>query len=214
MLSYPAGKKVPRTLLRLIQITVGLAIFTIASLGCFYLLSNYSRPAVIPLPKATVSTSKTTKPSASVGLPLRLTIPSINVDTVIAYAGLTADGAMDISKNPDQVAWYDLGPRPGESGSAVIAGHYGFLNGKGSVFNELHTLNKGDKLSVIDEKGIATSFVVRESREYDPAADTSSVFKSYDGKSHLNLITCEGDWKQAQETYSSRRVVFTDKVIE
>ena len=155
-----------------------------------------------------LSAPEKTKP----GLPSHLIIPEIGVSTIIAPAGLTADGAMDIKKDPDNVAWYNLGPRPGETGSAVIAGHYGWENGKGSIFNDLHVLKVGDTLSVNDEKGLVTSFVVRESRSYDPNADASSVFRSNDGKSHLNLITCEGVWSNAEQTYSRRLVVFTDKI--
>ena len=40
--------------------------------------------------------------------------------------GLTPGGAMDVPKGPSDVAWFDLGPRPGEVGSAVIAGHEGW----------------------------------------------------------------------------------------
>ncbi|MDP1709741.1 MAG: class F sortase, partial [Candidatus Komeilibacteria bacterium] len=61
------------------------------------------------------------------GLPLRLKIPEINVDSVVEYVALTPDGAMDIPKNIGDVAWFNLGPRPGESGNAVIAGHFGRL---------------------------------------------------------------------------------------
>jgi sortase (surface protein transpeptidase) len=124
---------------------------------------------------------------------------------------MTADGAMDIKKNPDDVAWYNLGARPGNIGSAVIAGHYGWENGKGSVFNELHTLQPGEEVSVTDERGGKVTFIVRESRRYDPDADASAVFLSNDGKSHLNIITCEGIWNAKQQTYSGRLVVFTDK---
>jgi len=151
------------------------------------------------------------KPKVMTALPIRLAIPVIQVDAIIAYAGLTPDGAMDIEKDPNKVAWYNLGPRPGEIGSAVIAGHYGFLNGKGSVFNGLHTLRTGDEISVINAQNVTIRFTVRESRSYDPTADTTEVFTSSDGKAHLNLITCEGTWVNAQNSYSDRRVVFTDK---
>jgi LPXTG-site transpeptidase (sortase) family protein len=147
----------------------------------------------------------------SIGLPVRLKISGLSIDASIASAGLTADGTMDIPKDPDNVAWYNLGPRPGEVGSAVIAGHYGWENGHGSIFNNLHTLVKGDKISIDDEKGVKTTFVVRENRLYDPNAEASSVFRSRDGKSHLNLVTCEGVWDQAKQSYSNRLVVFTDK---
>ncbi|HSW91920.1 MAG TPA: class F sortase [Candidatus Saccharimonadales bacterium] len=147
------------------------------------------------------------------GVPIRLNIPSIDVATTIDSVGATAEGAMDIKKDPTTVAWYNLGARPGDEGSAVIAGHYGWDNGRGSVFNELHTLKQGDEIIVIDDKGVEVSFIVRESRSYDPAADAKVVFRSGDGKAHLNLVTCEGVWSGSQQTYSERLVVFTDKKV-
>ena len=145
------------------------------------------------------------------GLPVRLKIPSINVDAPVEYVGLTPDGAMDVPKERAHVAWFNLGPRPGENGSAVIAGHYGWRKDKkGSVFDNLHTLRKGDTLYIEDDKGMVTSFVVRESRMYDPEADASDVFGSSDGRARLNLVTCEGVWDKVSQTYSKRRVVFAE----
>ncbi|MDO8524443.1 MAG: class F sortase [bacterium] len=149
-----------------------------------------------------------------IGEPTRLKIPKINVDAFIEYVGVTSAGAMDISENQDSVAWFKLGPRPGEKGSAVIAGHYGIKNKKGSVFDGLYKLRKGDKIYIKDDKGATISFVVRKSQRYDPNADASDVFISNDGKAHLNLITCEGVWNALFKTYSKRLVVFTDKIIE
>ena len=146
------------------------------------------------------------------GLPVRLKIPEISMDAPLGPVGITSDGAMDKPKGPDDVVWYELGPRPGENGSAVIAGHYGtWKNGKGSVFDNLHKLRPGDKLYVEDDKGAIISFVVRESRRYDPNTDASDVFSSNDGKAHLNLITCEGVWNKVSKSYPKRLVVFTDK---
>lgn len=148
---------------------------------------------------------------ATIGLPLRLKIPSINIDAPFEYVGLTTDGAMGVPKSRDNVAWFELGPRPGENGNAVIAGHYGRENRNGSVFDDLHKLRKGDKLYVEDSEGAIITFVVRESRRYDPKADASSVFGSSDGQAHLNLVTCEGVWDERTQQYSKRLVVFTDR---
>ena len=148
---------------------------------------------------------------SSSGLPLRLKIPVINIDAQVEYVGLTPSGAMGVPKHPDSVGWFELGPRPGNSGSAVIAGHSGiWLNGRETVFNNVNNLRTGDKLYVEDDRGVTTSFIVRENRSFRPEADASSVFSSDDGKSHLNLITCE-DWDQDSETYTARLVIFTDK---
>ena len=146
------------------------------------------------------------------GLPIYLKIPKINVNAVIKQVGLTPNGAMDVPKGPDSVAWLKLGPHPGDNGSAVIAGHYGrWKDGRGSVFDNLNKLKKGDVLSVKDENDMITSFVVREIRKYDPKAYATEVFSSNDGKSHLNLITCGGVWNIFSKSYSQRLVVFTDK---
>lgn len=145
------------------------------------------------------------------GLPIRLKISGINVDAAVEYVGLTSEGAMDIPKNQHDVAWYELGTSPGENGSAVIAGHYGWKGGEPSVFDNLYKLRKGDRLTIEDNKGEVITFVVRENRRYDPNADATEVFSSNDGKPHLNLITCEGDWDEVSQSYPTRLVVFTDK---
>lgn len=149
---------------------------------------------------------------ASQGFPVRLQIPKIRVDAIIESVGLTSQGAVDVPKGPINTAWYNLGPRPGETGSAVITGHYGvWKNGTPTVFNNLSKLRKGDKVYVKDKKGTTLTFSVREIRKYDPSADAQDVFISNDGKAHLNLVTCEGLWNKASKSYPKRLVVFTDK---
>lgn len=148
------------------------------------------------------------------GLPKRLVISSIGVDVVIDYVGLTADGAMEVEPSSKVANWYMLGPRPGDKGSAVIAGHYGWdENGDAAIFNNISKLVKGDELSVIDQEGQSITFVVREIREYNPESDASDVFESNDVASHLNLITCNGVWENDKQSYSNRLVVFTDKKL-
>jgi len=149
---------------------------------------------------------------AKPGLPKQLIIPSININVTIDYVGLTPDGAMDIKPNPEVVGWYMLGARPGDEGSAVVAGHYGWgKNGNPAIFNDIQYLKKGDEISVIDQEDESFVFVVREIRKYSPEADASAVFQSSDGSSHLNLITCDGDWENDKQSYSERLVVFTDQ---
>ncbi|MEX2008083.1 MAG: class F sortase [Candidatus Spechtbacterales bacterium] len=143
-------------------------------------------------------------------LPVRLKIPGIEVDVAIEYVGVTPAGAMDVPKDRDNVAWFSLGTRPGENGSAVIAGHSGYRAGK-VAFDDLNTLRKGDKLYVEDALGKSVSFVVRESRVYDAGAYVPEVFTSDTGI-HLNLVTCVGVWDESTKRYSKRLVVFTDSI--
>jgi sortase A len=148
---------------------------------------------------------------ASTSLPVRLIISKINVDASFEYLGKNSQGAMAMTKSLANVVWYDLGPRPGESGTAVIGGHFNG-DGKISVFDNLYKLNTGDKISITDDVGIVNTFVVREIKSYSKDADASGIFNTNDNKAHLNLITCEGTWDKISQTYSQRLVVFTDKI--
>jgi len=58
---------------------------------------------------------------------------------------------------------------------------------------------------------VTTTFIVREIRIYDKDDVALGVFESGDGKAHLNLITCMGDWNQVEKTHSERLVILTDK---
>jgi len=145
--------------------------------------------------------------------PIRLIITSIQVDAEVEPMGITSAGDMESPSGPKTVGWYKFGPYPGESGNAVIAGHFGpWQNGETSVFNNLSQLKKGDTIDVVNEHGINTTFEVRELRVYDKDADTSEVFGKGDGRAHLNIITCTGSWNSNQKIYSKRLVVFADKV--
>ncbi len=152
--------------------------------------------------------SMTTRP----GTPTRLIIPNIHIDAHIEQIGLTADGAMDTPKETSNVGWFMFGSRPGEIGTATMAGHSGWKNNKPVVFDSLSDLQVGDLVYVENTEKIIHTFVVREMRIYDENADTISVFTSSDGIPHLNLITCNGTWNAEKKSYSNRIVIFTDKL--
>lgn len=145
------------------------------------------------------------------GLPMRIKIPKINLNAEIEYVGLTPNGEMDTPESTSNVGWYEAGVPPGEQGSAVIAGHYGWGDGEASAFDELHKLRVGDRFTIEDDAGGIITFVVRANKRYDPGDDASDVFTSTDGRAHLNLITCEGDWNPVSKSYSKRLVVFADR---
>lgn len=168
----------------------------------------------LPLQQAGPSINEIDPPAGEVnyGLPVRLKIPSISSNSSIEYVGITAQKEMAVPKNIENAAWYELGPRPGETGSAVIAGHYGWKNGEVSVFDNLKSVAVGDLIYIEDDKGVTLTFIVHEIRTYEWKEDTTNVFTSYDGKSHLNLITCNGVWNKAEKSYSKRLVIFTDKI--
>jgi sortase A len=171
----------------------------------------YDVPAPPVQERAVVHVSAPVVVQETIGIPVRVVIPSIALDAAVEKVALTEDGSMDVPKDPLDVAWYALGPRPGEKGSATIAGHVDWWHGETAVFADLHKVRPGDRIVVRDDTGAALSFVVRESRTYEASADALDVFTSNDGKAHLNIITCDGTWDKRANQYSKRLVVFTDK---
>lgn len=178
-----------------------------------YKINHQPTKQTKPLDSVAAGVTSLKKVPPSSGLPKRIKIPSITVNAVFDYVGLTSQGDLDVPKGPTNAGWYNQGPRPGEVGSSVIDGHFGYKNNLPAVFDNLHKLQGGDNLYVEDEKGAMAKFVVRESRTYGPNEDATAVFRSSDGKAHLNLITCQGVWNKSQKSYSTRLVVFADKVI-
>lgn len=140
--------------------------------------------------------------------PVRLKIPLLNVDAPIEGVGITADGSMGVPQSTSGVGWFVLGPQPGELGSAVLAGHFNGRNGETGVFANIASLKPGDRLIIEDSTGQSLTFIVRESRTYDPGYG-EDVFSSGSG-AHLNLVTCDGFWDSAITNYSKRLVVFSD----
>lgn len=190
------------------KMKIQLLTVSLCILAVFYFFAYRSFAATSYTNSAIVDVSASEK----IGLPIRLKIPGIAVDVAIDKVALAADGSMAVPKQPSNAAWYMLGPKPGEIGSAVIAGHLNWWNGVIGAFEHLKTLKVGDMITVQDDNGQNISFVVRESRSYSASADATAVFSSNDGKAHLNLVTCEGLWDKNTQQYAKRLVVFADRV--
>jgi sortase A len=170
-----------------------------------------SREAPPPAPRGTGSVTKVAAspqpPTVTYGRPVRLIIPKMDLNAAVEYVGLTAGGAMAAPSLAETVGWYKLGPRPGNRGSAVIAGHSGYADGRPAAFDELHRLRQGDEIYVEDASGRLASFVVRTTRSYARDANAAEVFAPAVGR-RLNLITCTGAWDVVAGTASERLVVF------
>lgn len=147
-------------------------------------------------------------------IPLRLRIPKIGVDASFEPVGVLADGSMGVPKQPERVGWYAFGPRPGERGDAVVAGHRGWKEGA-AVFDRLSELRVGDTVLVADADNQWHTFIVRGSKIFDPAEDTTEVFDRKHGTKggiRLNLITCDGEWSRSAGQFTKRLVVFTEGI--
>jgi len=178
----------------------------------FQLIENSSSdiPDVEPIADVEpVATIVEPKAIISPGTPFRLEIPSIGVNAKIEQVGLTEDNTIDVLNVPDNVSWFNIGPKPGATGSAIIAGHYGrWPDGSPSVFDNLYKIKKGDKVYVRDNKGQVFTFTVTQTKIYDANAIVPEIFNQTDN-AYLNIITCNGEWLSEDQTYAKRLIVFT-----
>ncbi|MDQ3093879.1 MAG: class F sortase [bacterium] len=211
-LNYRLGRNNNR-LARQRLLIISLCAFSLAALtGTFFIINTYrstkTSQSLIsePTSNPVISSPVLVNPS----LPLRIQIPRIDVDATIDYMGLTKAGDMESPTNIDNGGWYKNGPIPGHTGSAVIAGHLSGQKGVPGVFKELDKLEKGDKITVKDDKAQTIVFTVRETRTYDQNDRPTEVFNSTSG-AHLNLITCTGGWNTSDRSFTRRLVVFSDR---
>jgi sortase (surface protein transpeptidase) len=142
--------------------------------------------------------------------PTRLWIPDIDVDARITDVALTETGAMEAPANYDDVGWYRLGVKPGETGRAVMAGHVDSTTGP-AVFYRLRDLAPGSVIEVtLGGNSETLRYIVQDSATYqEREAPLERIFGPSD-RSELILITCAGDFDFSQGVYHERLVVYAE----
>jgi len=149
--------------------------------------------------------------AATVARPVYLSIPVIGVRTRLIRLGLTAQGTLQVPASTSVAGWYTGSPRPGQVGSAIIAGHIDSYRGPG-VFFRLRLLRPGDRIYVRHTDGTLTVFRVYAEHMY--AKDrfpTPKVYGPAPGP-ELRLITCGGVFDAAIGSYLSNVVVYAAQV--
>lgn len=140
-------------------------------------------------------------------VPAHLEIPTLGVSASVEQVGNKADGSMGTPTNFTNVAWYELGSRPGEEGNAVIDGHVNNALTKAGVFEHLSELRVGDAVSVSDVSGKTLNYRISQTSTYATnEAPLEDIF-SRSGASQLVLITCDGDWIPSEHSFDKRLVV-------
>ncbi|MEV1043630.1 class F sortase [Streptomyces sp. NPDC049916] len=139
--------------------------------------------------------------------PVSISIPSLKVNSTLEDLGLGENRAMDTPRDPDKAGWYTPGPTPGAMGPAVIAGHVTW-DGAPSVFFELADLDPGDRIEVRRADGRTAEFTVDRSAVYPKDEfPTVEVYRNLD-HAGLRLITCGGDFSEADRRYADNVVVY------
>jgi hypothetical protein len=180
----------------------------------------FAQPTVLPTPTALVLgplfDAGLDIMAGPVEVPLELQIPSLKVNAPVFGVGLTSGNEMDAPKGPiddpvwHKAFWYRGSSLPGESGTATIAGHVNDPLGRDEIFAHLQDLQPGDLIIIHYTKpNIDVTFTIDQVKVYslqessDPAVlaqiygtgpvSGTAPQPSFDGLSHLTLITCAGN---------------------
>lgn len=146
-------------------------------------------------------------------LPLRIAIPSLNLDANVVPVGVNDNGAMEIP-GAIEAGWYRYGPRPGSAhGSAVIAGHVDHRKTPG-VFLELRRLEIGQEVVVTDADAVSHRYLVTERFQVQKESLPVRTLFQRDGDPVLTLITCGGRFDRAARSYDDNIVIRATPISE
>lgn len=165
-----------------------------------------SAPALVPIPAGQVAAAPPAV-ATSGPAPTGLVIPAIGVRTRLVRLGVTAAGNLQVPSTTAVAGWYTGSPRPGEVGSAVIAGHIDSYLGPG-VFYYLHRLKPGNLVYVQRGHGSVAVFRVTAVRTYPKSRFPTAEVYGPVPNAQLRLITCGGTFDPQTGHYLSNVIVF------
>ena len=124
--------------------------------------------------------------------------------------GVNDNGELGTPNNIFDVGWYTKSSKPGKGGTILIDGHNGGPHVQG-VFKDLPALSAGDVITIERGDGTIFHYAVVENKAVslsDSNDYMATAMKSpMSGKESVTLISCAGEWSQAQRTYLSRQFV-------
>ncbi|MFD0291362.1 class F sortase [Streptomyces sp. NPDC127061] len=157
-----------------------------------------SRTATVDTPAQagsarTGSTGSGKSGDAPAAAPVRISIPSLGIDSELMRLGLNQDGTVEVppAEKGMTAGWYTGGATPGERGAAVVIGHNDTRFGK-AVFHDLEKIAKGADIAVRNDRGAELHFRVTATETVSKKAFPTEKVYGSTGARTLRLITCDG----------------------
>jgi len=122
--------------------------------------------------------------------PVRIVIPTLNLDAKISAMGTDSSGAFDVPRGPYGVSWYNKSAFPGYPGNAILAGH-NYWNDTPGTFVNLHQLDTGDIAVIYYHDQTKKLFEVISKSVFLIEDEPDSVM-ALTGETRTTLITCAG----------------------
>ncbi len=146
---------------------------------------------------------------AEVAEPVRLRIPAAAVDTRLQRLGRAPDGSVEVPVDFGAAGWFAEGPRPGQSGPAVILGHLDSRTGP-AVFVRLPELAPGAAVVVDRADGSSARFRVSRTLQVPKAAFPTDLVYGATLEPSLRLVTCGGSFDQGTGSYRDNVIVYAE----
>ncbi len=148
-----------------------------------------------------------TEPAGPVGA-VPFSIFLANTAAHVIPVGLNPDGSMEVPDDVHAVGWYTLtNVRPGDPGTAVLAGHVDSRTQGRGVFYDLVNLRVGDEITIDTADGPQLWIVSSTETHRRSELPIAEVF-SLDGEPRLALVTCGGEFDSAIRSYRDNVVVY------
>ena len=142
-------------------------------------------------------------------VPVALRVNSIDIDAPIVATGVNPrTGQMAVPRNVRDVAWYEHGSRPGESGSSVLAAHVDLASQGPGVFFNLRDVSQKDLIEIEFSDGSVSLFRVEARTVYQKDELPLDKIFARSGSPVLTLITCGGGFSESSSSYDSNVVVY------
>lgn len=140
--------------------------------------------------------------------PTRVHIPSIRVNAPLTGLALTKSGSLDAPPAAEKnlAGWYEAGTTPGETGTAIVAGHVDNADGP-AVFYDLGALKRGAEIDVDRRDGGVAVFTVDAVEVYQARNFPDEKVYGAAKRPELRVITCGGGYSKATG-YQGNVVVF------
>lgn len=163
--------------------------------------SDLDRPAADGSSPAAVSI---TPPANATGL--RVRIPALGIDARVVSLGFASDGQLAVPRDGSSVGWYEISPRPGQAGNALLGAHFDW-DGSLAVFAGLSRLTPGDRVFVDDGSASELAYEVSEATAVAWDSPVSDILSAAGSGSSLTLFTCGGEFDESRGEYDQRVVV-------
>ena len=130
--------------------------------------------------------------------PERIRIPAIHVDAPLTGLALTPTGSLGVppATQKNLAGWYEAGTAPGDTGTAIVAGHVDDADGP-AVFYDLGALHKNSVIEVDRRDGTVAVFTVDAVEAYDARHFPDRKVYGAAARPELRVITCGGDYSRS-----------------